>query len=198
MSDTTLSLSPALAGPSERAPAAGPDATALVRPLLTGGLGTAAVGALIALGGGELDTALSAAALWPLVPLGAGGLTSPTLVVGSMFVDLHLGAADALSAVARGAARTGEVLTGLVPFVALFALTTSWGPGLAVALTGLAGAMGLATSVAHLIHTERALLPPDAPRRHHARVVGLAAGWAVLTALVGLRLLVHVLDALWL
>lgn len=173
----------ALAAERARDPSTSVD---LLRPALTTLAGLGVLGAVAGLGLGTLTGAVQAVPSLPFVFVAAGLLTAPALLVAGPFLDLAHGPGDLVASLADGFGRAGRVAWGFVPVAAFFSLTTSawfpmWG---AIAL--LAGGLGLGRAA-------RALLAAESRRGDAAsfRRALLASGaWSLLTAFVGLRLLV--------
>lgn len=182
--DIALPVAPV---PVESAP---PDTVAVDPPSLPSlrevGLGLGgllALGAAGAVGAHGLAVHAFPGALW--TSAGALVLTGPALLVVHQFLGLQAAPDRVIGSLAHALARGGALALGLVPFQLFFSVTTTRGPGfLALLLCGIAGS-GLLAATRGLVDAE---LHAGATPMQRLHVRGLAAGWALLTLLVGLRL----------
>ncbi len=128
--------------------------------------------------------------LFPGALLGAVTMTVPVLFVAWPTLQLHGGPEQAIEAVGDGIRRLGRLTWGLLPLLGFATLTTEGAFLLILLAIGLSGVLGLAAAI-------RALVAAEGPHASIAtRVrVGLAAlAWAVLTALVDVRLTLSLFD----
>jgi len=131
-----------------------------------------------------LDYGLEAA----LVPVaGAIILTTPALLVGHQYLNLRAEPRQLLHVLAQTLCQAGDLALGLVPTLGLFVLTTNITPLLfALAFSGV-GSLALSLGFIRLQQVERSA---GGGIGATVGMAGLALGWAILTGLIGLRLLV--------
>jgi len=181
-----IALEPIPAAPAPAADASTPDlppSLPSLREVTTGLAGLLALGAAGAVGAHGLTLHAFPGALW--TSAGALVLTGPALLVVHQFLGLQAAPDRVIGSLAHALAKGGIFALGLVPFQLFFSVTTTRGPGfLALLLCGIAGS-GLLAATRGLVDAE---LHAGATPMQRLHVRGLAAGWALLTLLVGLRL----------
>jgi hypothetical protein len=154
--------------------------------VVAAGAGLLALGASVAVGAGSLDATVRMAPLLVGPAFGAVLLTTPALVVAHQFLRIGTRASDLADVLGRAMVRVGQVGWGFAPVSLLFAVTApgSW-PVLFLGDGLLLGAVGLA-------HAGRDLVRLD--RKSVAWEVAVV-GWALLTLVVAVRLVVYALPA---
>lgn len=158
--------------------------------VLTGLAGLALLGAAAGLGSGSAAIAARSVPSALIVGAGALALTSPALLVVHQVLALRAPPHALVAALARALVRLGALALGLTPFVLFFAATS----GLAFAVFPLAFAAAAALSAAGAV---RELVGAEVGAANPAAAVPMTAlslGWVGLTALVGLRLAVGVVQ----
>jgi hypothetical protein len=118
---------------------------------------------------------------------GAGVLTTPALLVTHQYLRLKADPSLLVAELAKGALDLGEIALALTPALGLFWLTTNITPTMFLLSYLGAGTLALALTVLRLIRVERSA---GGGLGQSLGIVVLAVGWAGLSALIGLRLLV--------
>ncbi len=141
----------------------------------------ALLGLAAAVGSGDASVALRCAPLVVVIALGSVLFTAPAMLVIHAYLGLRARPSQLVRAMAQGWIEAGRLALGLAPVTLFFALTSDlW--GLALVMSGAwAGALGLSEAQEQLRRCEQG-------SQTGRRMGALAMGWALLTALVGLRL----------
>jgi hypothetical protein len=146
--------------------------------------GLVALSAVWAMSATNVTEALTGLSVGLYVVLGAVVLTAPALLVTHQFLGLSAPIEDVVGALAMPLIRVGQLAMGFSPAVLFFHITTHWG-GFAHALVlGCAGMVGLMSAATSLYEAEKLAGTAFSA----GNMVLIAGGWALLTAIIGLRL----------
>lgn len=157
-------------------------------------LGFALLGCVAALGAAAPDSAARVLPAAIVVDLGALVLTGPALVVGHQVMGLDAAVPELVGCLAHAFCRAGTIALGLCPALLFFAATSGLAPALfALALLAIA-VFGLLDGFTGLTGAERRAGPEETRMVRLAKMHTLVAGWVGLTALVGLRLGLHLMG----
>lgn len=153
------------------------------RRIGTGLLGLVLLGAAGSVGDGGAGLSGVPAGLWS--GLGALALTAPALLVAHQYLRGRAAPEAIVGALATALVRGGELCLGLVPLQLFFTCTTGRGGTLLGLLLGGVAAGALLGATRDLVDAERA---GGGEGAQVATARALAAAWAGLTLLIGLRL----------
>jgi len=154
-------------------------------------IGFALIGLVTALGSSGLEGATRVLPAALVVDLGALVLTGPALLVGHQYLGLEAEVTELVGVLSWVFCRAGTVALGLCPALLFFSATSGLAPSLLVlSLVGITG-MALLDGYSGLLSAERAAGSEDSQRMRAVKMQGLVLFWMGLTALVGLRLGLH-------